>query len=106
MKTVKLQIEVQRLMDDVTFQLIAKALSDPKRVEILTMLVEGELCCSMIVERLGTPQPTCSHHLRELVRAGLLEIREEKQYNYFRVRSQVIDAYRDELARRFVIPFV
>lgn len=91
-------------MDDVTFQAIAKALADPKRLEILTMLASGEMCCGMIVERLGTPQPTCSHHIKELVRAGLLEIREERQYNFFSVRHDIICAYRDELARRFSIP--
>ena len=91
-------------MDDATFQAIAKALADPKRLEILTMLSAGEMCCGRIVERLGTPQPTCSHHIKELVRAGLLEIREERQYNFFSVRNDMICAYRDELARRFSIP--
>ena len=93
-------------MDDYQFQLVAKALADVKRVEILTMLTTGELCCSMIVEKLGTPQPTCSHHLRELVRAGLLDIREEKQYNYFRVNVEMLEAFRVELGKRFVVPMI
>lgn len=93
-------------MDDAMFQAIAKALADPKRMEILTMLAGGEMCCGHIVERLGAPQPTCSHHIKELVRAGLLEIREERQYNYFSVRHDIIQAYRDELARRFNLPLV
>ncbi|MEO1202242.1 MAG: metalloregulator ArsR/SmtB family transcription factor [Pseudomonadota bacterium] len=53
---------------------VAKALSDPTRIEILRLLAgqDGALCACDIVEPMGLSQPTVSHHLRVLKEAGLV----------------------------------
>ncbi|MCF7803933.1 MAG: helix-turn-helix domain-containing protein [Candidatus Marinimicrobia bacterium] len=75
-------------MDSHTFAQIAKALSDPKRVELLQALEEkaiqcndyqccdlSEKCCNVgeITDRIGLAISTTSYHLKELKRAGLVQ---------------------------------
>ena len=54
--------------------MIAKALADPNRIEIMRLLAQqkGPLCACDIVEHFDLSQPTISHHLRILKEAGLL----------------------------------
>lgn len=90
-------------LDDVSFQKIAKALSDAHRLHILAMLrQDGRLNCRMMVDRLDLAQATVSHHLKELVNAGVLEMTPEGAYNYYAIRPDALDAYTQELRRRFL----
>jgi ArsR family transcriptional regulator len=93
-------------MDVIQFQRIAKALSDPRRFEILEVIAESgmELCCGAVVERFPVAQATISHHLKELVDAGLVEARSEGQFKYLSARSDVLEEYTSELRRRLT-PF-
>jgi ArsR family transcriptional regulator len=53
---------------------VAKALSDPTRIEILRLLAQqaGPVCACDIVDHFDLSQPTVSHHLKILKEAGLL----------------------------------
>lgn len=51
------------------------ALADPVRLQVLSILAAatgGEVCVCDFVEPLGKSQPTVSHHLKILARAGLV----------------------------------
>jgi ArsR family transcriptional regulator len=51
------------------------ALSDPARLQILSLLASaeaGEVCACDLVEPVGRSQPTVSHHLKVLSEAGLI----------------------------------
>jgi ArsR family transcriptional regulator len=89
-------------MDTVQFHRIAKALSDPRRFEVLEVIAEAgsEMCCGAVVECFPVAQATISHHLKELVDAGLVETRSEGQFKYLRARSDVLEEYTSELKRR------
>lgn len=50
-----------------------KALSDPTRQEILRLLKDGEMNVTAICQRFDMSQPSISHHLAILKRAGLVE---------------------------------
>jgi ArsR family transcriptional regulator len=91
-------------MDPIRFQRIAKALSDPRRFEILEVIAEAgsKLCCGAVVERFPVAQATISHHLKELVDAGLVEARSEGQFKYLSARSEVLEEYTNELRRRLM----
>lgn len=83
------------------FERIAKALSDPRRFEILELIASREECpCRLLVERIPVAQATVSHHVKELLVAGLLEERQEGQAKFFRLRRQVLEAYFEEVQRR------
>jgi ArsR family transcriptional regulator len=89
-------------MDAAKFQKVAKALADPRRFEILEVIsaAGSELCCGAVVECFPVAQATVSHHLKELVDAGLVETRSEGQFKYLRARHDVLAEYVAELQRR------
>ena len=61
-------------MDAAQFQQVAKALAEPRRLEILTAIAtHDELSCREIVEQFPVSQATVSHHIKELVKVGLIE---------------------------------
>jgi len=65
---------------------ITKALSDANRVRILCALWErGELCVCQIQELLGLAPSTTSKHLSILASAGLVDVRKEARWAYYRI---------------------
>ena len=91
-----------------------KALSSPKRVELLRLLGEwcrdGRSCCTAeelslclerLGERLGIVKSTVSHHLKELADAGLITLAKRGRHNDFQVNRQALElalGYFDEAA--------
>ena len=60
-----------------------KALSDETRQNILRMLEQREMCVCEIVGSFDVSQPTISHHLDILKRAGLIESKRRGQNIYY-----------------------
>jgi ArsR family transcriptional regulator len=68
-----------------------KALSDPTRLCIFDMLMEGVQCNCEIAERLGLSLSLISHHLRVLRQVGLVESQrdlEDARWIYYSVNRQ------------------
>ena len=63
--------------------LMFRAFSDPIRLRILHLLRDGELCVCDLVEILHAPQPTVSRHLSYLRRAGLVNVRQQRSWNFY-----------------------
>ena len=83
------------------FELIAKALADPRRMAVLEVIAgERECACTKLREEFPVSKATISHHIKELVRAGLVESRREGQYLRCEVQREVLQAYTAELLRR------
>ena len=61
----------------------AKALADPTRQEIMSLICCRELSVGDIVEAVGVRQPTVSHHLAILREAGLVSVRSEGKHTYY-----------------------
>jgi ArsR family transcriptional regulator len=73
------------------------ALADRTRVLIVSALLhapDGELHGRDLQDQLGLLQPTSSHHLRKLVRAGLVEREQRGPYAYFRVAPDALSRLR------------
>lgn len=72
-----------------------KALGDPTRVKLLSMIAaapdDGACACDM-TEPVGLSQPTVSHHLKLLVDAGLVTREQRGKWAYYRVLPDVLDA--------------
>ncbi len=58
-------------------------LSDETRLKILAYLQAGELCVCDIVDALGKPQSTVSHHLFLLQNAGYIKARKQGRWNMY-----------------------
>jgi ArsR family transcriptional regulator len=71
---------------------LLKALADPTRLRILSLLGrhEGEVCVFEIVESFTLEQPTISHHLRILRDAGLVDCRKKGLWAYYYVRREAL----------------
>jgi ArsR family transcriptional regulator len=87
-------------------QLIAKALADPRRYEILKYLGEGEqtqtMACSLVRECMAISPATLSHHMKELQVAGLVKpVREGKFVSYL-LRREELEAYLDRVRRDLI----
>jgi ArsR family transcriptional regulator len=62
-----------------------KALSDPIRQRILSLIAEQEVCVCFFVEALDAPQPTISRHLAYLRRAGLVNARRDGKWMHYSI---------------------
>lgn len=62
-----------------------KALGDPTRLRILKLLEHGELCVCHLTATLGMGQSRISRHLSILARAGLIDVRREGKWAYYRM---------------------
>ncbi len=79
------------------------ALSNPDRLVILRMLAPRELCVCEISFALQMTQPTTSHHLGILERAGLVEAQHKGKWTFYRIPDRRILRLVDagiELVRR------
>jgi ArsR family transcriptional regulator len=65
-----------------------KALADPTRLRILSLIQaqpDHEACVCHLTEPLALSQPTVSHHMKVLLRAGLVQREQRGSWAYFRV---------------------
>jgi ArsR family transcriptional regulator, arsenate/arsenite/antimonite-responsive transcriptional repressor len=87
-------------LDDRTFQLITKALSDPNRFSILQMIgsAKDTLACSNLRECVSISPATLSHHLKELEGAGLIRTERVGKFAHMEMRRDVWDAYLKRLS--------
>ena len=91
----------QPLLSAKQFELVAKALADPRRMSILESIGGAPECsCQKLCLDFPVSKGTISHHMKELVRAGLIQTRREGQYRFYEVRREVLAAYTAELMRR------
>ena len=63
-----------------------EVLAEPRRREILDLLRDGERLVGYLVDRLELTQPTVSKHLKVLRSAGLVEVRQDAQRRWYRLR--------------------
>jgi DNA-binding transcriptional ArsR family regulator len=63
-----------------------EVLAEPRRREILDLLRERERLVGDLVDRLALAQPTVSKHLKVLRSAGLVEVRQDAQRRWYRLR--------------------
>ena len=81
---------------------VFKALGDPTRVRLLSLIAAapaGEACICDLTEPVGLTQPTVSHHMKQLVDAGLATREQRGRWAYYRVIADAL-----EQASRALLP--
>jgi len=75
--------------------LIAKALGDRRRYEILKRLGERPeaLACGTVRDCMSINPATLSHHMKELEIAGLVEVVREGKFASYVLRRDVLEAF-------------
>ncbi len=76
---------------------ILKAISDPKRLQIVDMLSCGELCACVIQEKFDITQPTLSHDMKVLLDAGIVTSRKEWKNTYYSLNTKYLEAFSEDL---------
>jgi DNA-binding transcriptional ArsR family regulator len=74
------------------FMNITKALSDESRVRALLLLRAGELCLCQLIDVLSLAPSTVSKHMAILAQAGLVDVRKEGRWHYYRLATERPDA--------------
>lgn len=65
-----------------------KALADEKRLKILRMLVNSDLCVGALAKHLGISKPAVSQHLQTLRKAGLVKGEKRGYWTHYMVDRQ------------------
>lgn len=73
---------------------VFRALGDPTRLRILALLNIGDLCLCELVDALQAAESTLVHHLRVLEQGGLITVRREGKFTYFRANTMLWERYR------------
>ncbi|WP_258934556.1 metalloregulator ArsR/SmtB family transcription factor [Nesterenkonia pannonica] len=71
-----------------------KALSDPNRLVLLSLVAAGEnaeACVCDLTEPVGLRQPTVSHHLKILVDAGYLTREKRGTWSYYSSGARLLE---------------
>lgn len=101
--TTRTPAQPQPLLSPKQFELVAKALADPRRMALLEAVgSEREYACSRLCQVFPLSKGTVSHHMKELINAGLIQSRREGQFMHFEIRREILAAYTAELMRRVV----
>ena len=69
---------------------ICQAFSNPKRLEIIALLREGEKSVEQLAKHMGIPKPNLSQHLALLRQKGVVLARREAQSVYYRLADRKI----------------
>lgn len=78
-------------MDNViipTVSVVFRAFSDENRVRIIKMLRDGERCACKLLKNLDLSQPTLSHHMKILVRSGIVVARKSGKWTYYSISEE------------------
>jgi ArsR family transcriptional regulator len=79
---------------------VLKALADPIRLRLVSIVASsgaGEVCACDLPALVDRSQPTVSHHLSLLVKAGLLDREQRGKWAWFRLRRERLAAVSDLL---------
>jgi DNA-binding transcriptional ArsR family regulator len=73
------------------------ALAEPRRREIMDLLIGGERSVNDLVALLGLSQPLISKHLRVLREVGLVDVRDEGRQRRYRLNGRTLKPIYDWL---------
>ncbi len=82
---------------------VLKALADRNRLLILDMLSCGDMCACDIMEGLELTQPTISHHMKILVKSGVVEAKKAGKWVNYSINHDIVEdlsEYMDYLTNR------
>lgn len=77
-----------------------KALADPVRLRLVSIIATsptGSACACDLPDAVGRSQPTVSHHLTQLVNAGVLERQQRGKWAWFRLATNQLGSIRSAL---------
>jgi ArsR family transcriptional regulator, arsenate/arsenite/antimonite-responsive transcriptional repressor len=81
---------------------VFKALGDPTRLEIITLLTESEnLCVNVIAQKTGMSQPAISQHLKVLKNSGFLDAKKMGMHVHYSLNKAKVEEFKKSLFSLF-----
>ena len=83
------------ILEEISLEIEARALSalaNPRRLEILELLRDGEACVCHIQAVLGQRQALISQHLTRMRREGLIRARRNGHFVHYRIADPKLSA--------------
>ena len=88
-------------MDFENTSLILKALADPRRMKIIDLLSSGSLCACELLSYFDITQPTLSHHMKILEKAGLVSVEKKGQWHHYELKKAAADTFLKSMTTLF-----
>jgi ArsR family transcriptional regulator len=84
---------------------VFKAFCDETRLAVLELLLSGEKCACVLLEKVDVGQSTLSHHMKILVDSGVVSARKQGKWTYYSI-SQIGSDHATNLLKQLttVIP--
>lgn len=80
---------------------ILKALADSKRLKIIDILSCGTMCACDILEHFDFTQPTLSHHMKVLEKAGIVQVTKKGLWHYYQLTESFVEEFDQSMAQLF-----
>jgi ArsR family transcriptional regulator len=77
-------------LDTARAAVLFHALSDQIRLDVVTLLLDGERCVCELMAELDMAQSRLSWHLRTLNDAGIISGRREGRWNYYSLNADTL----------------
>lgn len=81
--------------------LVLKAMADPKRLKIIKLLSGGTMCACNVLEHFDFTQPTLSHHMKVLEKAGIVSVSKQSQWHYYALKDVFVQQFMDSMCQLF-----
>lgn len=82
-----------------------KVLTDKRRLRIINLLKENEMCVCELCGVLATSQPLISHHLSVLKRMKMIKSRKIGYWSYFSINWEGLEGLKREILEAVLMEF-
>ena len=83
-------LEQLKRINSEQFVRIMESLSDPIMINILELMMNGEICVCDIVKVTGLSQSKISYHIKILKDSGLITDRQEGRWVYYKLDLEIL----------------
>ncbi|BCA84512.1 transcriptional regulator [Enterococcus saigonensis] len=83
--------------------IVLKALGDPNRLKIIDLLSGGSLCACDLLQHFDFTQPTLSHHMKVLEKAGVVVVKKEGIWHHYKLTERFVTAFMQSMLQLFSI---
>ena len=95
-------LEQLKKINSEQFVRVMESLSDPIRINILELMMNGEICVCDIVKVTGLSQSKISYHIKILKDSGLICDRQEGRWVYYKLDLEVLSDIQNWMGKLIV----
>ena len=82
---------------------VLKAMADPKRLKIIDLLSNGTLCACDVLKHFDFTQPTLSHHMKVLEKAGIVSVSKQSQWHHYTLKEEFVKKFMQSMTQLLVM---